>query len=376
MKIKAFQADYSGCYFYRLFQPISQMKKAGMDITISDKMTVADVTGIQLASDHPWLFKQITKYIPQSLLQKSRSKYDLIVMQRQNFKSTLINARYFQLQGKKMIYEMDDWIIGVDKTNPCYEGFMNPESVEIIENFIRYADAVTVSTEYLAKLVSKYNQNIYILPNSINVNEWAKHFEEKQSVKKDGKIRIGYAGSQTHYKDVYMVRQVLPDVLRKNPNTVLKLMGFDFHNLFKEEFKGLENRIEFVKWLPIQDYPKGFYDIDIGIAPLFYNDFNRAKSNIKFLEYSAMGIPTVATDIDPYHCIKDGETGYLIKQNNRKKWVEAITRLVKSETLRGRIGASAREYVNQNFDINKNWKLWAAVYSAVVNGNKSEEKAA
>lgn len=374
MKIKAYQADYSGCFFYRLFQPISRMQKAGIDITISDKITISDVTGLPFA-EHPKLLKAMTKFIPTSLLEKSRSKYDLIVMQRQNYKESLINARYFQGQGKKVIYELDDWIIDIDKTNPCYEGFMNPESVAIIENFMRYADAVTVSTEYLAKLVSKYNQNIYVLPNSIDVQEWMKHFEEKQKIKSDGKVRIGYAGSQTHYKDVYMVRQVLPDVLKKNPNAVLKLIGFDFHNLFKEEFKGLENRIEFINWLPIQDYPKGFYDIDIGIAPLFYHEFNRAKSNIKFLEYSAMGIPTVATDIEPYRCIKDGETGYLIKANNRKKWVEALTKLIRSETLRAKIGMAAQNYVCEKYDIDKTWKLWAAVYQDVLK-TKFEKKAA
>jgi O-antigen biosynthesis protein len=39
---------------------------------------------------------------------------------------------------------------------------------------------------------------------------------------------------------------------------------------------------------------------DIGIAPLEINKFNSAKSNLKHLEYVALDITGVYTDIDPY----------------------------------------------------------------------------
>ena len=39
---------------------------------------------------------------------------------------------------------------------------------------------------------------------------------------------------------------------------------------------------------------------DVGLAPLLATAFNRAKSNIKQLEYSALGLATIAVDLEPY----------------------------------------------------------------------------
>jgi hypothetical protein len=47
----------------------------------------------------------------------------------------------------------------------------------------------------------------------------------------------------------------------------------------------------------------------MGIAPLKDNVFNKSKSNIKNLEYVALGLPAVYSDIEPYsHCYMRAKT--------------------------------------------------------------------
>ncbi len=68
---------------------------------------------------------------------------------------------------------------------------------------------------------------------------------------------------------------------------------------------GLVNYAEFAAYFSQQD-------CDIFIAPLIDNQFNRCKSAIKYLEYSALGVPGVYSRLSPYSSVvKHGENGFL-----------------------------------------------------------------
>jgi glycosyltransferase involved in cell wall biosynthesis len=84
---------------------------------------------------------------------------------------------------------------------------------------------------------------------------------------------------------------------------------------------------------------------DIAVAPLRDTPFNRSKSDLKFLEYSALGLPGVFSDIVPYNqSVRDGETGLLVP-NGGGAWHDAILRLAQDPMLRERIASAARAQV-------------------------------
>src|SRR3546814_8283247 len=80
----------------------------------------------------------------------------------------------------------------------------------------------------------------------------------------------------------------------------------------------------FTKWVPT---PEEFFrsiDYAVGVAPLSDTTFNRSKSDIKFLELAALGIPTIASDVAPYRSIRHGETGLLVKEDHMwSRWLKA-----------------------------------------------------
>jgi glycosyltransferase involved in cell wall biosynthesis len=96
------------------------------------------------------------------------------------------------------------------------------------------------------------------------------------------------------------------------------------------------------QWSSIDQWPaavKG-WQIDIGIAPLLDSNFNRAKSNLRWLEYSALGVPTVASKVRPFvESIGPGE-GYLC--NSKQQWYDTLRVLVLDEKKRRKVGANAR----------------------------------
>ena len=67
-------------------------------------------------------------------------------------------------------------------------------------------------------------------------------------------------------------------------------------------------------------------DVDIFIAPLEDNLFNRCKSSVKFLEYSCLGVPGIYSNIDPYSIvIKNNFNGLLAYTND--EWKNSLRKL-------------------------------------------------
>ena len=91
--------------------------------------------------------------------------------------------------------------------------------------------------------------------------------------------------------------------------------------------------------------------IDIAIAPIKDTQFNRCKSNIKWLEHSMLKTPMVLSDVTPYKMVKHGETGFLAKTT--EDWVTYLSLLIENPAERKRIGENAYRSVNQEWLIEK-----------------------
>jgi glycosyltransferase involved in cell wall biosynthesis len=102
---------------------------------------------------------------------------------------------------------------------------------------------------------------------------------------------------------------------------------------------------------------------DIGLAPLLDEPFNRAKSELHWLEYSMAGAPTVATAFDgpgPYDVIRDGEDGLLAR--GAADWARQLRRLAGSAWLRSEIAGRARQRVLADYTIETRAAEWADTY--------------
>jgi glycosyltransferase involved in cell wall biosynthesis len=102
---------------------------------------------------------------------------------------------------------------------------------------------------------------------------------------------------------------------------------------------------------------------DIGVAPLLDEPFNRAKSELHWLEYSMAGAPTVATAFDgpgPYDVIRDGEDGLLAR--GPADWARQLRRLAGSAGLRAEVAGLARARVLAEYTIATRAAEWADAY--------------
>src|SRR5208283_637802 len=180
-----------------------------------------------------------------------------------------------------------------------------------IRTYMRSCDYVTVTTATLQEYYKDINPKITVIPNAVDMAMYAAIRKKKEDYQKDN-IVLGWAGSSTHYKDLQIVAPVLKNILVKYPNVTLLIAGFPDCPLFTDI---PVDRIIKVPWLHnVLDYIDSIGKIDIGICPLVDSTFNSRKSNIKYLEYSAAGIPSIVSDVPAYQtAVKHKKTGELVK---------------------------------------------------------------
>jgi hypothetical protein len=92
------------------------------------------------------------------------------------------------------------------------------------------------------------------------------------------------------------------------------------------------------------EYYKYYRYADICLAPLANTLFNAMKSNLKILEAANMGLPVIASHVQPYTGM-DGVC-YVYKQSDWHKWICAL----EDENERVSRGACLKQYCNKHYN--------------------------
>jgi glycosyltransferase involved in cell wall biosynthesis len=260
-----------------------------------------------------------------------------------------------------IVMDTDDNVFATRPFNPGYRGY-HPGAESLLWNRKTAAsvDAVTTSTENLKQVHLRDNPNIYVIPNSLELDRWAAAVKPEHP-----EIRIGCLMSSSHHEDALLLKKVIPEILKKYPNVHFYYTAMYNYVFENEELKG---QLHPLPWIALKNWPESVVEqgFDIGLAPLVDNMFNRAKSNLRYLEYSAARMATVCSPALPYKCVEHGKTGLVA--SNFEEWVQNISLLIEDQNLRNSISKAAFRYVSDNFDIKKNAKKTLKVYNDIIRG--------
>lgn len=247
-----------------------------------------------------------------------------------------------------LLTEIDDNILSVPHYNEAAQTF-DPRS-EVRRRAIqqmRASDAVIVSTPYLKEVFAEFNPHIYVIHNAIDFKQW-----DKLKGRKRPGVRIGWAGGAGHEGDFAPFAEAIKRVLAKHKDARLVLINGPSPRGIPEYFHGVERIEHHPTWTPILKYPKMLADMDfdIGIAPVIDSAFNRGKSNLKWLENSALGIPTVAANVGHLaETINHSVDGFLA--DDEESFFSYLDLLVSDRKLRNKIGSAANERVRNDFNV-------------------------
>jgi len=282
---------------------------------------------------------------------------DVIIMQRLMHDGLTNHIQLAKKEGQIVINDVDDWYWGLDPSNSAWKAshpkHNKKENTDFYRKIIGASTLVTTSTPFLYEKMKEWNKNVLLLPNTVDTKAFKKHDHTKNDY-----VVIGWAGSTAHRsKDLQVLCGIFP-LTTTTQISYLHAGHYDGSPHFADEI-GLPK--EKVKTLPICDpehYPEMF-QMDIGIAPLRDFPFNHAKSEIKLLEYSASGIPWVASALPSYtSLVKEFGMGRTAKRTH--DWIRNLKQLVGSRSLRQEEGERLYELVKKR-DVSIGGARWREV---------------
>jgi glycosyltransferase involved in cell wall biosynthesis len=260
--------------------------------------------------------------------------------------------------GKRRVYELDDDIFCLPKSNP-FEPCYTPEVLQMVRTMIREADLVTCSTQGLADSMSRFNKKVAVLPNGIDPDVF-----DLPRGEHPGEVRIGFMGSRTHDEDFAIALPALKRVIARHPESRMVFVGDPPTGALAQFPKDQVVSYGWVAFEELHPFLAGI-GLDIMVVPLTNHPFNRGKSATRFLEASALGAVTIASPVSDFarYC-QDGVTALLPK--TMAAWEECLEALLESQTYREEMAANAKNEVRAKFGYDVLASVWAETYAALL----------
>jgi hypothetical protein len=160
----------------------------------------------------------------------------------------------------------------------------------------------------------------------------------------DGAIRVGFPGGHHgHTANLATAEDALVALLERYPRLKLVVIGYADP---PARLRPWAERVEIVSYVDWRRLPSELARLDICIAPLVDNAFNRCKSDVKFMEAALVRVPLVASPVSQLgESIRHGVNGLLAA--GTEGWVEAVSSLVEEPRRRVQLAEAALEQVRR-----------------------------
>lgn len=411
------------------------MKKIKVLVVPSDRTGVSYFRStnpnLALETNYPDEFSVDIDYEPKFDDDNWLKQYDIIHYHR-TFgpyeKMAEMNEKLIKL-GIISIMDLDDyWAPGIN--HPAYHLIKNAKIDEKIIANLRTSQYVTTTTSIFSSEISKYNKNVFVLPNAIDPTE--KQFIPNLEPS-NGRIRIGWLGGSSHLKDIEILSGIVSklktdglldkiqfvlcgfdlrgmrntvDVVTKvetqRPITPKESVWYEYERIFTDDYKSISSEYkDFLMKFKEGEYPNVMNEpyrrvwtksistyasnynlFDISLAPLAENIFNKVKSQLKIIEAGFHHKAIIAQDFGPYqidvvNAIQYGggidmtANGILIEpKKNHKDWYAAIKKLVNNPELVKALQDNLHETIVNEYNINKVTEDRRNLYHNLINKNK------
>jgi glycosyltransferase involved in cell wall biosynthesis len=273
----------------------------------------------------------------------------------------------------RLIYALDDSFLDLPAEKKDWDP--TEDRLQVVRLFLSQADGILVTTQALREKFINFNSNIAVVSHALDerlLPAWrsseGKNLSLKEKLDKyivsllykrtsplyftrpKPKV-IGYMGTLTHDDDLMMVLPALRAVWQRHLEEIeFQIVGVVGRPDTRQALKGLPVRIlkpspkkaeysRFMSWF------SRCLDWDIAIAPLQDTPFNRCKSDVKFLDYSALGTAGIYSRVPAYETsVRHKQTGWLA-ENKVEAWIEALEELLADNHLRRQLAQNATHYL-------------------------------
>jgi glycosyltransferase involved in cell wall biosynthesis len=260
---------------------------------------------------------------------------------------------YAKSLNKIVFFDIDDLIFDREYYPGSKEKFKDQlshqEYKDLVKGVSLYHEALSLcdftiaSTPALAREMEKVagKGNSFCSRNALD--KTILQFLESHSKFQRDYLSIFYgSGTKTHDADFQIVAPALSQIMEKYSNVRLTIVGYLKLPKELEDFIDRIDRVELLNDVNI--YWEFLSQADINIAPLEPSLFNDCKSEIKWLEAAAFGVPSIVSPTQTYsEILEDGLAVSLARTPD--EWFEKLDLLIGNPDIRERIALAAQNRV-------------------------------
>jgi hypothetical protein len=261
------------------------------------------------------------------------------------------------------IYDTDDWDLDTPRHFPHYAEIK--AQGPLIERMAREADLVTCATPVLASRYGVYNQRTLVLRNAVEPSLY-----EADGERPDSPVTALFYGPNGRLADYFGFTD---ERGRTHPGHAVAAVRAAH---LRSMWIGCEGDVAPAEFDVVVRYDwdmrrffrtLGNSHADIGLAPLIETEFNRAKSELHWLDMTAAGIPVVAQRFmgpGPYSALRPDTDALMAR--NAGEWRDAVRRLATSPALRADLVAAACERIATDYQPARRAGEWAEAFSSTL----------
>lgn len=270
---------------------------------------------------------------------------DVVIMTRYGLPHGRQILDYFKQHGVPVIYHIDDNLLEIPHSLGA-EIQKVQGAKQVIEErryLLAHCDLIYASTPYLADHLQRLypEQKVFF---GMYAPYMAARIEKSPRAQRERQV-FGYMGSKGHQEDLQLVVPAIARLLEERQDLEFEVFGTIQmpHELLRfgdrvrshkvnQAYSGFLSTLAALNW-------------DAGLAPLVDEPFNLCKAPTKFIEYTAAGIPVVASDVAVYSKVIPEGGGVLVKND----WYEAIVHVLDDREARESALEVARNYCETQF---------------------------
>lgn len=225
---------------------------------------------------------------------------------------------------------------------------------------IPLADHTFVQSDRMERHVAKlgnFDGKLTTVPMGVSNDDLELKFEPKKDTRLDGKHPIVYLGTMIAIRRIDFFIQVLNEVIKSEPNTVLLLIGDGLPEdmqLLRDETKrlDLEDNVIFTGFIDRLEAWSYVKACRVGMAALPPNPVLDTCSPTKAVEYMAMSVPSVVNDVGDQGTIVEQAEAGLVANYEPKAFADAVIKLIRDDKMHAEMSERGRPFVyaNRSYD--------------------------
>lgn len=331
----------------RSYQYIPYLEKAGFQVEVSPLFSETYLKA--LYAGKPTKRQALAGYAKRLVKIFTVGSYDRVVIEKELFPFLPAFAeRFFHFFGIKYIVDYDDAVFHhYDRSsNPVVRTIL----VKKIDAVMKYSACVVAGNTYLAERArSAGAKRIEIIPTVIDLARYPVRQKEAGGTP----FVVGWIGTKTTFeKHLLPCREWLKQLQLEDPGLRVHIVGITSD-------MDLGPRVQYIPWTEETEVSE-ILKMDVGLMPLQDSPWEKGKCAYKLIQYSACGIPGIASDVGMNREVTvPGETGILATTD--EEWMQAVRTLKNNAEERLRMGQHARKKVEALYSIQQTWRRWEEI---------------